>query len=444
MCRHVIPLSSRIACRPSDHSVFRWRAQGVLILTAALGLGGCGWFHRSPPTDAAVADAPRDGKDSKAGKGGGKGGGMGGGRGGPPASVVVAPVRSGSFQVWADSLGTVTPLANVTIHSRVDGQLLRVNFREAQHVEKGALLAEIDPRPFQATLDQGLAAQLRDQALLDNAQIDLKRYKDLAEHDAIPRQQLDTQTSLVAQYVAAVRTDQAVVDSARLQLSFCRIEAPVSGQVGLRQIDPGNMVHAADTTGLVTVAQMDPISVLFSLPQDQLPAVQAKLRQHGAIKVQAYDRGGKTVLAEGTLASLDNQIDATTGTIKLRGKFANGNAGLYPNQFVNLRVLMNVLKDVTIAPSAGIQRGPQGTFMYVLKDDRTVSLTPVVLGPSDKSGVVVQQGLNAGEQVVIDGADKLRDGVSVILADRSSQAGAGPGRGGHRDSARDGKPQEPR
>jgi multidrug efflux system membrane fusion protein len=222
-----------------------------------------------------------------------------------------------------------------------------------------------------------------------------------------------------------------VIDSARLQLGFCRILAPISGQVGLRQIDPGNMVHAADATGLVTVAQMDPISVLFSLPQDQLPQVQKRLSGHRAVPLEAYDRGGSTRLATGQLASLDNQIDTTTGSIKLRGRFDNRSRTLYPNQFVNIRVLMDTRAGAIVMPTAALQRGAQGTFVYVLKPDRSVSVRTVTAGPADKGEIVIEQGLGAGEQVVIDGADKLRDGLQVMVADRG--AGGRP-RGAAQDS----------
>lgn len=405
--------------RSSAKSGRAWLTALLLIVLAAG--GGWWWTHRpAPSADAANGAADAGNPASRAGADPARKAG----RGGAP-SVVVASARVGDLDVWSDSLGTVTPLANVTIHSRVDGQLLRVLYHEGQHVRSGELLAEIDPRPFQVALDQALAQQARDRALLDNARVDLERYQDLAAHDAVPRQQLDTQKSLVDQYVATLRNDQASVDSARLQLSFCRIEAPVDGQVGLRQIDPGNMVHASDATGLVTVAQMDPISVLFSLPQDQLPQLRKRMHERQPIRLEAMDRGGSLRLAEGSLASLDNQIDATTGAIKLRGNFANRDGGLYPNQFVNLRVLLDVRRQATLVPTAALQRGAQGTYVYVLNADRTVSVRAVTVGPASRSEIAVEQGLAAGDQVVTDGTDKLRDGLAVVLAEARSSPAAG-------------------
>lgn len=340
--------------------------------------------------------------------------------------MVVARTRRGALDIWSDALGTVTPLANVTIRSRVDGPLMRVLFHEGQQVKSGELLAEIDPRPYQVVLDQALAQQARDRALLENAQVDLTRYRELADHDAVPRQQLDTQVSLVAQYEATLLTDQAAIDSARLNLSFCRIESPLTGQVGLRQVDPGNMVHASDATGLVSVAQMDPISVLFSLPQDELPQLQLRLRSHQAIAVQALDRAGVHVLADGSLASVDNQIDTTTGAIRLRARFGNRTGALYPNQFVNLRVLLDTRTGVVIAPTAALQRGAQGTYVYVLKDDRTVTVRTVTTGPVNRGDMVIDAGLGEGEQVVIDGVDKLREGLVVEVA--AAVPGRAPGK----------------
>lgn len=405
----------------------------VVLLALCIG-GGWWWSHRAASAADGASPAPATpsgGRSDSTGKDDpGAAGRKGGARGGTP-SVVLARVRNGDLDVWSDSLGTVTPLANVTIHSRVDGQLLRVLYKEGQRVHSGDLLAEIDPRPFQVTLDQALAQLARDRALLDNARTDLERYRDLAAHDAVPRQTLDTQTSLVAQYEATLRNDQAAIDSARLQLSFCRIEAPVDGQVGLRQIDPGNMVHAADATGLVTVAQMDPISVLFSLPQDQLPQIQKRLRSRLPVRLEAYDRSGATLLGKGSLASLDNQIDTTTGAIKLRGSFANRDGTLYPNQFVNLRVLLDTRQQVAIIPTAAIQRGADGPYVYVLNADQTVSVRKVVPGPADRSELAVESGLHEGEQVVIDGTDKLREGLPVKIADARGGATAGPAGAAH-------------
>ena len=348
------------------------------------------------------------GKDASAG--------AGKGRGGLP-SVALGSAKLKDFEVWVDSLGTITPLANVTLHTRVDGELLKIYYREGQMVKAGDLMAEIDPRAYQVQLDQAMATMARDQALLDNAKTDFRRYEDLVQHDAAPRQQLDTQVSLVHQYEATLKTDQSAIDNARLQLSYCHIQAPISGQVGLRLVDPGNMIHAADATGLVTIAQMDPISVLFSIPQDFLPALNHKRTGGKAITVEAFDRSGMVSLQKGTLASLDNQIDTSTGSVKLRGSFNNREMKLYPNQFVNIRVLMDVKPKVIVIPSAALQRGAQGTFVYVVNEDRKVALRLIDVGPSDRNEVVVEKGVSDGEKVVIDGADKLKDGVVVNIAD---------------------------
>ncbi|MDE3009295.1 MAG: MdtA/MuxA family multidrug efflux RND transporter periplasmic adaptor subunit [Pseudomonadota bacterium] len=422
-------LANDAVAPPSRSGHGRILVLAVTLIAAAAGTGWW-WTHRTAAAEA--GGTATQAKPAPSGTAGASPSANGNaarksGRGGAP-SVVVARTRRGALDIWSDALGTVTPLANVTIHSRVDGQLMRVLFHEGQQVRSGDLLAEIDPRPYQVILDQALAQQARDRALLDNARVDLSRYHDLADHDAVPRQQLDTQISLVAQYQAAVRTDQAAIDSARLNLEFCRIESPLAGQVGLRQVDPGNIVHAADTTGLVVVAQMDPISVLFSLPQDQLPQLQQRLRSHQAIAVQALDRSGARVLADGSLASVDNQIDTTTGAIKLRARFSNRSGALYPNQFVNLRVLLDTRTGVVIAPTAALQRGAQGTYVYVLKVDHTVTVRPVTTGPVNRGDMVIDAGLADGEQVVIDGIDKLREGLAVEVADAAG-GGAAPAPG---------------
>jgi membrane fusion protein, multidrug efflux system len=338
------------------------------------------------------------------------------GRGGPP-TVALDSAKVKDFEVWVDSLGTVTPLANVTIHTRVDGELLKIHYREGQTVKAGDLIAEIDPRAYQVQLDQAIAAAARDKALLDNAKVDLRRYQDLVQHEAIPKQQLDTQVSLVNQNEATLKTDQSAIDSARLQLSYCRIQSPISGQVGLRLVDPGNIVHAGDVGGIVSIAQMNPISVLFSIPQDFLPALNRKRSGGKPITVEAFDRSGNVSLQKGTLSSLDNQIDPSTGSVKLRGSFSNKEMKLYPNQFVNIRVLMEVKPSAIVIPNSALQRGAKGPFVYVVSEDKKVSLRPIEIGPSDRNEAVVTKGLADGEKVVIDGADKLKDGVMVNLAD---------------------------
>lgn len=332
-----------------------------------------------------------------------------------PLPVSVAEAKTEDVEVFLSSLGTVTPLNSVTVRSRVDGQLMQVLFREGQIVKAGELLLVIDPRPYQVQLAQAEGQLKRDAALLENARLDLRRYKDLVDHGAIARQTYDTQVSLVHQYEGTVAYDKATSDNARLQISYCRITAPVSGQVGLRQVDPGNMVHASDTTGLLVVNQLAPITVVFTLPEDQLPKVLEKLRAGQKLRVDAYDRAQTRKLAEGELASLDNQIDTTTGTVKLKASFANAKNELYPNQFVNAKLLLEVQKNAIVVPAAAVQRGQQGAYLYVVTQDGVAHTRGVSVGEGGDGLSVILSGLAVGEKVVVDGADRLRDGSSVEI-----------------------------
>jgi membrane fusion protein, multidrug efflux system len=358
------------------------------------------------------------------------GSGPGGGKG-RPVPVVVETVRTGDLPVYLGGLGTVTPRNSVTVRSRVDGELLRVAFEEGQQVQAGKLLAEIDPRPFQVQQLQAEGSLARDRALLANARVDLERYRTLYEQDSGSKQQWDTQKALVEQYEGAIKTDLAQIESAKLQLVYARIVAPIGGRVGLRQVDPGNIVHASDAGGIVTINEVQPIAVLFTLPEKDLPAVLRRVRSGERLPVDAYDRNLKSKLAAGSLLTLDNQIDPATGTIRLKAEFPNEDGALFPNQFVNVRLLVDRLRDATLVPAAAIQRGVQGTFVYVVGEDRTVGVRPVKLGPAEGDAIAVEEGLKPGERVVVDGADKLRDGAKVEVGGQRD-VGASPdaGRGG--------------
>jgi multidrug efflux system membrane fusion protein len=335
------------------------------------------------------------------------------GRNAGAMSIVPEVVGTGDIGINLNALGTVTSLATVTIRTQISGYLTRVDFKEGQDVKKGDLLAEIDPRPFEAALAQARGQLARDEALLKGAQVDLARYQGLAAQNAVPHQTLDTQVALVAQDQGTVEADRASVRSAEVNLQYCRILSPLDGRVGLRLVDQGNYVTPGDTNGLVVITQLQPISVLFTLPEDNLQAVLKRMQDGAKLPVTAYDRGGTNKIADGVLQTFDSQIDPTTGTIKARALFPNQQRALYPNQFVNVGLLVDTQKDVTVMPTAGIQRGSPGTFVYLVNADSSVSVRKVAIGVIDGDRVEVRSGLAPGDRIVVDGADKLRDGAKV-------------------------------
>jgi len=339
--------------------------------------------------------------------------------------VVAATATTADVGVQLEGLGTVTPVATVTVRSRVDGQLMKILFREGQVVRAGELLAEIDPRPFQVQLNQAEAQHARDLAQLRNAQIDLERYRVLHKQDSIAKQQLDTQEALVRQTEATVKMDAAAIENARLQLTYSRVTAPVGGRLGLRQVDLGNMVRAGDASGLVVITQLQPITVVFPIPEDSLPQVMKKLREGEKggerLPVTAFDRAGKVQLATGTLITADNVIDPATGTVKLKAQFSNDDLALFPSQFVNVRMLVDTRRGATVIPSAAVQRGTPGTFVYAVDPEKkVVSVQKVRLGPAQGEVVAIEEGLKPGALVVVDGTDRLREGATVELVVRDN------------------------
>ena len=365
-----------------------------LILIALLVIGALVWIIRP----AKQPDAP----------GGRFGAGV-------PMAVNAAKAEKGDVQVILNALGTVTPLATVTVRTQISGQLQQIAFTEGQMVKKGDFLAEVDPRPYQAALEQAQGTQAKDQALLKNAQLDAERYKKLVAEDSIARQQLDTQLALVRQYEGTLVTDQALVDNATLNLNYCHIVSPVTGRVGLRQVDQGNYVTQADTNGIVVVTQLQPISAIFTLAETNVLAVTKPVHSGATLAAEAFDKDNAIKLATGMLTNIDNQIDTTTGTFKLRAQFDNTDESLFPNQFINIHLLVDTLHDQTVVPTAAIQRGAPGTFVYVVNPDSTVSVKPVKLGVAQAERQAILSGIEPGDMVVTDGVDRLRDGAKVIL-----------------------------
>jgi len=367
----------------------------------------------------------------------GGGGGRGGGRRGlnGPLPVLVRTAAKSDLNIYLDGLGTVTPLANVTIQSQISGQLIEVDFKEGQTVKKGDLLAVIDPRPYAVSLEQAQGQLQQAKAQLAEAQADLTRYVTLSKQDSISEQQVDDQRALVSQDEGLIKTDQAAVDNANLNLTYCHIVAPVSGRVGLRQVDPGNYVTPNLSSGLVVLAQVQPISVIFTLPEDNIPEVVKRLHSGDSIPVVAFDRTNTHQLAAGTLATIDNEVDQSTGTIKLRALFSNDDGTLFANQFVNVRMLVDVDRGAIVIPTSAIELGQQGSFVYVVGDDNMVSARNVTLGPAEGERQAVLSGLNGGERVVVDGADQLKDGAEVIVQSLTNPVDGPARRSRRRDSA---------
>jgi len=386
----------------------------VLIVLAVAGVIAVGGYFLARSTTPAQTGGGRFGRGGPSGPGG------------PAMPVGAAKVAAGDINITLNALGTVTPLRNVTVSAQISGQLLEVKFKEGQMVQQGDVLAEIDPRPYQAALMQAEGALARDQALLANSKIDLERYQTLFKQDSIAKQQLDSQDSLVHQYEGTVKSDQAQIQTAKVNLTYTKINAPVGGRVGLRMIDPGNNVQNGG--GIIVITQLAPIDVLFTLAEDSLPRVLKKMHSGTPLAVGVYDRSGQTKLQTGVLASLDNQIDTATGTVKAKAEFANADESLFPNQFVNVRMLLRTIDAAVVVPVIALRHGPNGDFVYVVNADRTVSLRNVKAGVTGVDNVEITQGLAIGEVVVTEGGDRLRDGARIqTSAERAAATSTGAG-----------------
>jgi membrane fusion protein, multidrug efflux system len=371
----------------------RRRRDGLILLTLSVLAGGALWWIWAGAASSSGNKDPRN----------------------DVVPVALATISKGDIDIIDPALGTVTPLASVTVRTQINGQLQEIAFQEGQLVRKDDFLAQIDPRPYEAALAQAEGALQKDQALLKDAETNLERYQKLAEKNSIAKQQVDTQAALVQQYRGTVMADQGQVDAAKLNIAYCHITAPLTGRVGLRQIDVGNYAQVSDAGGIVAITQLDPISVLFTLPEDRLPAVMKRLSAGAELPVVAFNRTGTTKLAEGKLTAVDNEINASTGTIKLRAQFENADNALFPNQFVNVQIKVDTVPGAVLAPQAAILRGSAGTFVYLAKDDKTVAMRPVKLGVSQGDNVEIVEGLAEGDKIVIDGTDKLREGTKIKM-----------------------------
>ena len=417
----------------------------VLVALAVVGIALIGWWWKGHGAAGGEGPAGAASAASGAGPGGGGGGGRGGrfGAGNRPQPVSVAAVQRRDLAVAVDAIGSIAAANTAVVRAKVSGELKAIYFKEGQPVKAGQVLALIDPRPFEIARDQAAAALARDQAQLENARADLARYKDLVAKEAAPRQQLDTQQALVRQLEATLLSDKATLDNAKLQLSYTKVSAPISGQAGLKQADLGNTVNPSDVNGVLSVAQTQPAAVVFAVPDARLARIRQQLGDKQALPVQAWDRERKQMLAEGRVASTDNAIDATTGTIKVKALFDNKSGSLFPNQFVNVRLQLDTLKNVLVVPTAAVQRGAPGTFVYVAADGQ-VALRKVQVLATDGDWTGVQGEIKPGDQVVTDGADRLRDGgkAEVIKAPAGGASGAADGGGGGRSRWMEGVPPE--
>ena len=435
---NLAPPPTQTPASPGDRPMQRKSraAWWVILLIGLVAAGGTWWYRHSHKTATST--------EEQAGSGGG--GRRGGGGGNRVTPVVAVPATKGDLPIYLTGLGTVTPLNNVTVRSRVDGQIDDIKFEEGQTVKQGDLLIQIDPRPFQVQLAQAEGQMAKDQAALKNAQVELERYKQAA--DAIPKQQIDTQQATVDQAAAAVKVDQGQIDTAQLQLTYAKITAPITGRIGLRAVDRGNIIHASDQTGLALITQLQPISVMFTLPQDVIPQLMKRMSTGADLQVDVYDRDMQNKLAAGKLLAVDNQVDPASGTLRLKAQFDNKDVSLFPNQFVNARLLVDTRRGATLVPAAAIQRGPDSQFVYVVKSDdggkadATVDVRNVTVGPTEGEQTVVESGVQPGDVVVTDGVDKLQPGAKVSVRGRGGPGGAStrPGGASSRPSSRPATP----
>jgi multidrug efflux system membrane fusion protein len=401
---------------PTPHRPRRWWPWLLLLVLLVVG-GYYFWTKRTPPATSSDSTA----------KGGGR-------RGGGTPPIVAVKARKGDIGVFYSGLGTVTPISTVTVKSRVDGQLMHVLFKEGDTVQQGETLAEIDPRPFQAQLMQFEGQLARDEASLENAKLDVKRYETLIAQNAVAGQLLDTQRATVKQFEGAVKADEGLIEGVKLNITYSHITAPISGRVGLRLVDPGNIVHASDPNGMLVITQIQPISVIFTIAEDQLQVVLGKLRAHQRLSVDAWDREMQTRIAQGSLTTVDNQIDQTTGTLKLRATFDNRNNALFPNQFVNARLLVEEKRGITLLASAAVQRNSQMTYVYLVKPDSTVTVKQIGVGVAEGEDTEITSGLVPEDVVAMTGVDKLQEGEKVNVHFEGESGSSGSNKGGAKAS----------